>query len=246
MVWRQPEGLGSSGPRAGEQSTTAERTWEEVWACRRSKPPLLGKTSGGGVDDQRNIFLYKHMDCRRARLKWATGSGVSCMGWERWALLVWSTGDKDKPPQLSMTAEVSMACHNQGSVNKHLLHAQSPQRSALRRALQPSTTHCCSHSHGNAHKHWCCHFQILQALPTTAWGSLSLPRVLQLGKAWATFLWVLATVKGPEIRHWLLALPIAFISLEASTAPYQGDNSLIILRKEAASIQTLTPKINNK
>ena len=61
-------------------------------------------------------------------------------------------------------------------------------------------------------------------------------RALQLGAACATFPWVLAIVKGPATRHWLPALPIASISLEACTAPYQGDNSLHTLSKETASI----------
>ena len=34
--------LGSSVPRAGESSTTARGTQEEVWDHRRSKAPLLG------------------------------------------------------------------------------------------------------------------------------------------------------------------------------------------------------------
>ena len=42
-VWRQPEGLASSGTRAGEQSAILEVTQEEIWAGRRSKAPLLGK-----------------------------------------------------------------------------------------------------------------------------------------------------------------------------------------------------------
>ena len=43
---RQPEGLGSSVPRAVEQSARAKGTWEEVWAHRRSKAPLLGRARG--------------------------------------------------------------------------------------------------------------------------------------------------------------------------------------------------------
>ena len=41
-VWKQPEGLGSSVPWAGEWKTTAEGTQEEVLAHQRSKAPLLG------------------------------------------------------------------------------------------------------------------------------------------------------------------------------------------------------------
>ena len=39
--------LGSCVPRDGEQSTTAKRTWEKVWAHRRSKAPLLGREREG-------------------------------------------------------------------------------------------------------------------------------------------------------------------------------------------------------
>ena len=33
----------------------AEGTWEEVWALRRSKAPLLGRVRGGGVENSRNL-----------------------------------------------------------------------------------------------------------------------------------------------------------------------------------------------
>ena len=46
-VWRQLEGIRSGAPRAREWSATAKRTWEEVWAHRSSKVPLLGKTRRG-------------------------------------------------------------------------------------------------------------------------------------------------------------------------------------------------------
>ena len=54
-VCRQTEGLGSSAPLAGEQNTTAERTWEEVWACRIKNVPLLERVRGV-VDHHRNLF----------------------------------------------------------------------------------------------------------------------------------------------------------------------------------------------
>ena len=54
-VWGQPEGLRSSVPWAGEQcamtgewNAMAERTWEEVWAFKRSKEPLLWRAREGG------------------------------------------------------------------------------------------------------------------------------------------------------------------------------------------------------
>ena len=64
------------------------------------------------------------------------------------------------------------------------------------------------------HKLCCCHCQMIWALPIPAWGSLQLPRALQT-EACTTYLWILATPKGPPNRHWLLALPIASIFLEA-------------------------------
>ena len=49
-MWGQPKMLRSGVPWvgegvlwAGEWNTTAERTWEKVWAYRRSKAPLLGR-----------------------------------------------------------------------------------------------------------------------------------------------------------------------------------------------------------
>ena len=47
-MWGQSEGLGDSVSRAGEQSTRAERTQEEVWAHRRRKMPFLGRARGEG------------------------------------------------------------------------------------------------------------------------------------------------------------------------------------------------------
>ena len=43
VVWRQPKVLGGGMPWAGEQSSTAKGTKEEVLAHRRNKEPLLGK-----------------------------------------------------------------------------------------------------------------------------------------------------------------------------------------------------------
>ena len=52
-VWRQPKGLRSTVPWAGdselqtgEWNTTAEGTTEEAWDSRRSKAPFLGRTRG--------------------------------------------------------------------------------------------------------------------------------------------------------------------------------------------------------
>ena len=49
-------GLGGGVPWAGEWNATAEGTWEEIWALRRSKGPLSARARGGGVDHQRNLF----------------------------------------------------------------------------------------------------------------------------------------------------------------------------------------------
>ena len=43
---------------------------------------------------------------------------------------------------------------------------------------------------------------------TPAWGSLPLPRALQLGEDYATFSQVFATVKGSATGHWLLLCPL--------------------------------------
>ena len=76
------------------------------------------------------------------------------------APLAWSTGSGDKPQQSSQTTEGDVACHHQGPVNREHLRPQSPQTSAKKRALQPSTTCCCSHSPGNTPA-------LLQPLPKT-------------------------------------------------------------------------------
>ena len=57
-VCGQPQGLRSCVPQggrsgvlwSGEQNTMAEGTREEVWACRRSKVPLLGRVRARGPD----------------------------------------------------------------------------------------------------------------------------------------------------------------------------------------------------
>ncbi len=66
-------------PRAGEWSTTAEGTQEEVYTCSRSKTPLLGRVRGRGVGRMRT----------RALRGWsASGSGsewpeATCSGYGR-------------------------------------------------------------------------------------------------------------------------------------------------------------------
>ena len=100
-------------------------------------------------------------------------------------------------------------------VSGNHLQPHSPQGLPPRRTLQPNTT-CCPHSPGKAHL---CHWQMLRAQPTPAWGALPLPRAMQPGAACATSPWVLAIVKGPAARHWLQALTTARISMEAHAGP---------------------------
>ena len=45
-----------------------KETWEEVWACRRSKVPLLGRARGRGVDHHKN--LLHHADSQRVGNLW--------------------------------------------------------------------------------------------------------------------------------------------------------------------------------
>ena len=78
-----------------EQNTTAKGTWEEIWAHRRSKGPLLRRTRGGGGTAIGISFLMHALALR----EWGT-SGAG-MGSERplaWATedlvsLVWASGD---------------------------------------------------------------------------------------------------------------------------------------------------------
>ena len=77
-LWRQPEGLGSRAPRAGEWSATARGTQKEDWAGRRIKAPLLGRARGEGADPTMGISLFALVD------SWRVGygqEGVSCEGY---------------------------------------------------------------------------------------------------------------------------------------------------------------------
>ena len=124
-------------PKAGEQSTTVKGI-QEVWGHRRSKVPLLVRARGEAVDGHRNSFLCTCADSWRVGL-WAVkhlllglqaagANHLSHLRLQRWA---WSA--------------------TMGSLNRHHVRPQSPQRSAHRRATQPSTIHCCSHSPENTH-----------------------------------------------------------------------------------------------
>ena len=169
-------------------STTAGGTQEEDWARRRSKALLGwggGGAKGGGEGPYRNIFLWAHTDCQRAGYRWQHFlSGISMMG----CSLVWPTSGGGKPPQPSQTPELDVACHHEGSRNRHHWQPRSPQRSAQRKALQPSTTCCCSQSPGDAHT-------LLLPLP-------SVPG--------ATYTWLRVTITchGPAMRSILCHLPM--------------------------------------
>ena len=72
-------------------------------------------------------------------------------------------------------------------MNSHHLWPQSPERSAQRKALQLSTTHCCSHSPRNTH-------------------TLLLPLPNVLGNTY-TCLRITVTSQGPATRKSLCHLP---------------------------------------
>ena len=187
-----------------------------------------------------------------APLTWAMGNGPSCPGYGWWHHQHW----------LSRTRWFLL-----GLLAAHADHLcyLLLQKSALpdTRGPWPGTTCSPSHLRGQhktgycnlappvvpltplgKHTTWCCHCQMLRALSKPGWGSLLHPRALELGVAYTTFPWVLATVRGPVTRYLLLALSIVTISLEAHAAPYQGDNNQLTVRKKTASNQT--PMQKNK
>ena len=108
-----------------EWSNRAKGTQEEVWALRRSKVPFLERQEEEGWTTI-YISFSVHM-CRPLRaglcmvsyfLKglWATAHlpllQVVALGSQAkhdGAHLAWSTGSRDKTPQLSLTPEVGMA-----------------------------------------------------------------------------------------------------------------------------------------
>ena len=58
-VWGQSEGLGNSVPWARERKARAQGTQKEVWACRRSKAPLLQRARGGGAGRGASCEVYR-------------------------------------------------------------------------------------------------------------------------------------------------------------------------------------------
>lgn len=95
-LWRQPEGLRSCVPRAGERSTTAKGNWEEVWACRRSKAPLLGGQEEGG---QITIVYLSLSMCELSEGRAMGGKRLLAGAKPEGAPLTWSTGKGGKPLQ---------------------------------------------------------------------------------------------------------------------------------------------------
>ena len=101
---RQPEGLGSGAPRAGEWSATAEIAWDETWA-HRGKAPLSGRLRRGRVE-QPLEYCSLHMGrCSGGGESLAQDAGSG-------ATLPWATGSGGKPPQPSQTAEMGMASYH--------------------------------------------------------------------------------------------------------------------------------------
>ena len=88
-------------------------------------------------------------------------------------------GDRGKSLQLSQTPEVGMVQHHYGSVNRHHLWPQSPQKSAQKRALLLSTSSCCSHFPGNTHT-------LLLPLPNALGTTYSCLRVAATSQGLAT------------------------------------------------------------
>ena len=144
--------------------------------------------------------------------------------WTKWdeVILLWSTGGRGKLSQLSLTLRVVWPATTRGpwtGTTCNPSHLRGHHRGGHCDwtppvvALTPLGTHTPYH----------CHFQMLWTLSKSAWGSLPLPRAMQLGAACDTFPQALATVKSPTTSQWLLALPIASFSLETHSVPCQGD-----------------------
>ena len=156
-----------------------------------------------------------------------------------------SAGYGGKPPQISQTLELHVACHHQGSINRHHLQLQSPQGSVQRSVLQPSATHYFSHSPRNTQA-W------LLPLPNALGSSYTclMATVTFQGpttrSCWVTSLCVLVTVKGPATRHCILALPFASISLEAQAGhiPAYPISRIIVCTHRGKRQQTSKPKVN--
>ena len=80
---------------AREWNARVERTWEKVWAQRRSKAPLLGRARGGGSDHHRNLPVHTGTPALRGQDTSGTGYGwreATCLTTGDWVLLVPATG----------------------------------------------------------------------------------------------------------------------------------------------------------
>ena len=135
----------------------------------------------------------------------------------------------------------------QGSVKRHHRQPQSPQRSAWRKALQSSTTCCCSRSPENAHT-------LLQSLPDTM-DSYIYMRVTVISQESASRNSLCHLLTGPSIVKGPATLPNSPIhSLPLSTwkcmqHPIKGTTACFHWRKRQQASKpkaALMPKINVK
>ena len=195
-MWGQPKGRGAVCHRqgssvlcAGEWNTT-EGTGENVWACRRSKAPLLGRVRGGGVDRHSNLHVHTcglpeggvplvqamggEKPPARAMGDWvllvqATG------GWEP---LVWAKGSRGLSARWCLLHDLqaagtdrarrpqgSVVCHHLGPVSRLHLQLQSPQGSAKKRGHCNPAPHIIALSPLGNHLPCSCHCQTLWAAP---------------------------------------------------------------------------------
>ena len=153
----------------------------EVWALKRSKVPLLGRSRGGGEDSHRSIFLCAGVYSQRVARCLLCGLQVVA------------------PPALAkhnrgpLGWSIQAVGSSQQDINSHHMWPQSTQK----RPLQPSTTCCCSHSPVNAHA---LPLPLPRALGTTSTSLrvTTTSRAVQRGAARATFAQVLATVKAQK------------------------------------------------
>ena len=150
-----------------EHSATAKGTWEEVWAHRRSKVPLLGRARGRGADHCRNLLCTRGLSKGRAPL-------MQAMGGERpraqaagdQALLMQAKGRRGLNTTWYFLHDLQAAGTNHiksvisETRGRHSLPPlrvceQAPPAAPVtsevskKWALQLSTNRCCSHSPGS-------------------------------------------------------------------------------------------------
>ena len=94
--------------------------WEEVWACRRSKVPLLERARGGVADHHRNLPVHMRGLSERG----SSGAGyewqeATCSGYRRpdaslqamggWAPLVWVKGSGELSVTWCLLSDLQVA-----------------------------------------------------------------------------------------------------------------------------------------